>query len=76
MVFIKKIVCWVILLPVYFYRYMISPILGPRCRFVPSCSEYAILSIQKYGVIKGGKLTLLRIAKCHPKGGSGYDPVP
>ena len=70
----KKIVYHILLFPLYFYRYFISPIIGPRCRFVPTCSEYAIESIQKYGFIKGGKLSVKRIIKCHPKGGSGYDP--
>lgn len=58
------------------YRYLISPFLGPRCRFHPSCSQYAMDAYQKYGVIKGSWMTLRRLARCHPWGGSGYDPVP
>ncbi len=63
-------------LPIRFYRYVISPLLGPRCRFAPSCSEYAIEAIQKHGAARGVVLAARRIGRCHPWGGSGYDPVP
>lgn len=63
-------------LPVYLYRYTLSPILPPRCRYQPTCSEYALVALQKHGAIKGGWLALRRIGRCHPWGGSGYDPVP
>ena len=53
-----------------------SRILPPSCRFAPSCSEYAILAIRKYGAIKGSWLAGKRLMRCHPWGGSGYDPVP
>lgn len=59
-----------------FYRGAISPHFPPSCRFAPTCSEYAIEAIRKHGPLKGGWLTLKRIARCHPWGGSGYDPVP
>lgn len=58
------------------YRYLLSPLLGPRCRFHPSCSQYAIDAYQRYGVVKGSWLTLRRLMRCHPWGGSGYDPIP
>lgn len=58
------------------YRYTLSPMLGPRCRFLPSCSEYAIEAIRLRGPLAGPALALRRIARCHPLGGSGYDPVP
>ena len=58
------------------YRYLISPLLGPSCRFGPSCSEYAIDALRSHGVWRGTWLALRRIARCHPWGGSGYDPVP
>lgn len=58
------------------YRYAISPMLPPRCRYTPTCSQYAIEAIEKYGAFKGGWLAAKRIARCHPLGGSGYDPVP
>lgn len=62
------------------YRYLLSPVIGPRCRYLPTCSEYAQEALEKHGVIKGGWLALGRIGRCHPLtwlgGGSGYDPVP
>lgn len=59
-----------------FYQLAISPYLVPRCRFLPTCSEYAIEAIQKYGILKGGYLSIKRIYRCHPFGGNGFDPVP
>lgn len=64
------------LLPVYFYKYCISPMMPPACRYVPTCSEFAIQAIKKYGPLKGSYLAIKRILRCHPWGGSGYDPVP
>lgn len=72
----KKIFSYLLLLPVYFYRGYISPMTPPSCRFVPTCSEYAIEAIKKYGPFKGLYLAVRRILRCHPWGGSGYDPVP
>ncbi len=57
------------------YRYAISPILPSSCRFYPSCSEYAIEALGKYGLLKGSWLTLKRIARCHPLSAGGHDPV-
>ena len=57
------------------YQFTISPLLGTNCRFVPSCSNYAIQSIKEKGVVKGISLSIRRVLKCHPFGGSGYDPV-
>ncbi|MCE2517342.1 MAG: membrane protein insertion efficiency factor YidD [Alphaproteobacteria bacterium] len=71
-----RITIALVLLPVHLYRYTISPLLGANCRFSPSCSNYAVEAIQLHGVVKGGYLTAQRIRKCHPFGGSGYDPVP
>ena len=59
-----------------FYRAAISPLLGANCRFIPTCSAYAVEAIKKHGPVKGFYLTVRRILKCHPWGGSGYDPVP
>ncbi|MBL7890067.1 MAG: membrane protein insertion efficiency factor YidD [Bacteroidia bacterium] len=59
-----------------FYQYAISPLLGPSCRFTPSCSQYGVEAIQKHGPFKGGYLTIKRFLKCHPWGGHGHDPVP
>ncbi len=66
----------IMLLLIRFYQMCISPLLPPRCRFMPTCSQYAQEAILKYGAIKGGTLAARRILRCHPLGGSGYDPVP
>jgi putative membrane protein insertion efficiency factor len=58
------------------YQWGISPWLGPKCRFTPSCSHYAVDALKKYGLFKGSWLAIKRILKCHPWGGHGYDPVP
>jgi len=58
------------------YQMAISPILPPRCRFTPTCSEYAIEAIERFGIIRGAWLALRRIGRCRPGGGWGYDPVP
>lgn len=58
------------------YRYAISPLLGQKCRFYPSCSQYTLESLQKYGLVKGLYLSSKRLLKCHPWGQSGFDPVP
>lgn len=58
------------------YRLLISPLLGPRCRFEPSCSRYAIDALQTHGLFKGLALALNRIRRCHPLNEGGYDPVP
>ncbi|TPQ27863.1 membrane protein insertion efficiency factor YidD [Methylomonas sp. EFPC3] len=59
-----------------FYKYFISPLLGPRCRFYPSCSSYGLEAIQLHGAFKGSYLTLRRLLKCHPFHEGGIDPVP
>ena len=58
------------------YKYVLSPLLGPRCRYLPTCSSYAIQAIDLHGPIKGGWLAAKRILRCNPWGDSGYDPVP
>jgi putative membrane protein insertion efficiency factor len=58
------------------YQWAISPWLGPRCRFDPTCSNYMITAIERHGAARGGWLGLKRILRCHPWGGTGYDPVP
>jgi putative membrane protein insertion efficiency factor len=57
------------------YQYLISPLMGPSCRFTPTCSEYSIQAIDKYGPLKGSWLSIKRISKCHPWGKSGEDPL-
>lgn len=61
---------------IWLYQVMLSPWLGARCRFSPSCSAYMQESIEKYGIFKGGWMGLKRLSRCHPWGGSGHDPVP
>lgn len=61
---------------VWVYRRAISPFSRAHCRFTPTCSEYAAEALREYGGLKGGWLTLKRLARCHPFGGSGYDPLP
>lgn len=64
------------ILLIKFYRVCISPLKPPTCRFTPTCSEYALEAFRKHGPFKGLWLTVRRILRCHPWGGSGYDPVP
>ncbi len=73
---LRRLVRHIFLLPVYFYRACISPMLPPACRYVPTCSQYAVEAVMKHGILRGGWLALKRILRCHPWGGSGYDPVP
>ena len=72
---INKIFKNIAISPINLYKYLISPLLGNNCRFLPTCSEYTKESIIKYGVIKGLWLGLKRIVKCHPWGKGGYDPI-
>jgi uncharacterized protein len=58
------------------YQYLISPLLGPHCRFYPSCSHYAVAAIQAHGLLRGGYLSLRRLSRCHPWHPGGLDPVP
>ncbi|MBR5782333.1 MAG: membrane protein insertion efficiency factor YidD [Bacteroidales bacterium] len=65
-----------LILLIRIYQLTLSPFIGRNCRYTPSCSNYGIEAIKKYGAIKGGWLTIKRILSCNPWGGSGYDPVP
>ena len=67
---------WLIILPVKFYQWFISPIIGPRCRFYPTCSHYTIEAVEKHGVFCGSWLAIKRISKCHPGNDGGIDFVP
>ncbi len=73
---IKKVFSFIFLALIRFYQVAISPLKPPSCRFTPTCSQYAIEAIKKYGPFKGLYLAIRRILRCHPWGGSGYDPVP
>lgn len=63
-------------LAVRFYRRWISPLSGPHCRFVPSCSEYALMVLEEFGLVKGGWLAVRRLCRCHPWNAGGIDPAP
>jgi hypothetical protein len=67
---------WLALKLIWFYQQAISPWLPPSCIYTPSCSDYGYEAISKYGIIKGGWLTVRRISRCHPWGPGGHDPVP
>lgn len=73
---LTKLVSKLLILPVRFYQLCISPMLPRSCRFTPTCSQYAIEALSKHGPLKGSWLAIKRILRCHPWGGSGYDPVP
>ncbi|MBR1463082.1 MAG: membrane protein insertion efficiency factor YidD [Prevotella sp.] len=77
---VMKGISWIfvgiLLLPVFIYQKAISPFTPPSCRFTPTCSEYTRQALIKHGPIKGLWLSVRRILRCHPWGGSGYDPVP
>jgi len=72
----KNLVRDVLLVFLKGYQRIISPLLPGSCRFTPTCSQYGIDAITKYGYLKGGFLTTKRLLSCHPWGGNGYDPVP
>ncbi len=73
---LKSVVSKLFILLIRFYQLSISPILGQNCRYDPTCSQYSIEAIKKYGPFKGGWIGLKRILSCHPWGGHGHDPVP
>ncbi|MBI2280443.1 MAG: membrane protein insertion efficiency factor YidD [Bacteroidetes bacterium] len=71
-----KVLSKLFILIIRFYQLSISPMLGQNCRYDPTCSQYSIEALKKYGTFKGGWLSLKRIGSCHPWGGHGHDPVP
>lgn len=73
---VRKLFTFPFIALVRFYQLFISPLKPASCRFSPTCSEYALQALKKYGLIKGGRLALKRIFNCHPWGKSGFDPVP
>jgi uncharacterized protein len=72
----RSLFSWPLIGLIRFYQYAISPLLGRRCRFFPSCSEYAAESINRHGALKGSWLAIRRLGRCHPWHPGGYDPVP
>ena len=77
---VSNVLIFIILLLIKFYNFFISPLLGTRCRFLPTCSEYCVTSLKEHGLIKGGAYSLKRIIRCHPVkvlgGSDGIDLVP
>lgn len=71
-----RLMTYPFVLLVRFYQIAISPLKPPTCRYNPTCSSYALEALKRYGLFKGGMLTIRRIMRCHPWGGHGYDPVP
>lgn len=69
--FIRKLICF----PIVLYRYFFSPTMMPRCRYYPSCSQYALTAIEHFGVLKGIRFAIWRLLRCHPWARGGYDPV-
>ena len=77
MKFLLRIFSFPFIALIKLYQWIVSPMLGPsKCRFTPTCSNYAIEAFKKHGPFKGFWLTVKRISRCHPWGGHGYDPVP
>ena len=74
---VNSALVWLVLLPVYAYRLLLSPLKrGPSCRFLPTCSEYAITALKQRGIFVGGALAMWRIIRCNPLVPGGFDPVP
>ncbi|MEG1607341.1 MAG: membrane protein insertion efficiency factor YidD [Mucinivorans sp.] len=73
--FFQNLAIWPFLGLIKFYQYCISPYFPSSCRFTPTCSQYALDALRKHGVLKGLYLTIRRLSRCHPWGGSGYDPA-
>ncbi len=76
MTWLFKILAWPFIGLIKIYQYGISPLIGPKCRYTPTCSEYSFQAFKKYGIFKGFWLSIKRITSCHPWGGHGHDPVP
>jgi len=73
---LKNLLGGLFILLIKIYQNLLSPLLGAQCRYTPTCSQYGVEAINKYGAFKGGWLTLKRIGRCNPWGGHGHDPVP
>jgi hypothetical protein len=73
---LKWVIGYIFIILIKIYQYFISPLIGASCRYTPTCSQYGVEAMKKYGAFKGGWLTLKRIASCNPWGGHGEDPVP
>lgn len=72
----RRLLTSLLLAPILFYQRYVSPLTPPVCRFTPTCSQYAVEALRRHGPFKGLWLAVRRLLRCHPWGGSGYDPVP
>ena len=72
----NSVLGWLVILGIRCYQATLANFIGGRCRFEPTCSEFGIEAVRRHGAIRGGYLTVRRILRCHPWGGSGHDPVP
>lgn len=72
----RRFLVFLLVAPIRFYQRYVSPLLPPACRFTPTCSQYAVEALRKHGPVRGLYLAVRRVLRCHPWGGSGYDPVP
>ena len=73
---INKYISFPLILMIRLYQFFISPLLGQNCRYLPTCSEYSVMSLKEHGLFRGSILSIKRISKCHPWGSHGFDPVP
>ena len=72
----NKIFIYPLIFIIKIYQFIVSPLIGQNCRYLPTCSEYAIESLKLHGLLRGSFFTIRRILKCHPLGGHGFDPIP
>jgi uncharacterized protein len=72
---LKQLPKFVVLQVLRTYKFIVSPVLPAACRYVPTCSEYAVEAVERYGAFRGGWMAVRRLLRCHPLAGSGYDPV-
>tara|TARA_B100000941_G_C28388236_1_gene491184 strand:+ start:441 stop:680 length:240 start_codon:yes stop_codon:yes gene_type:complete len=70
-----NVITYILIKLIKFYQYLISPLIGPSCRYLPTCSEYSIEALKTFGFLKGLSLSLKRILSCHPWGKGGFDPI-
>lgn len=73
---VRWLLVHVLQIPIYAYRYLVSPLVGSRCRYLPSCSAYALEALEVHGPFYGSWLALCRVMRCHPLNDGGFDPVP
>jgi len=73
---LRKLIVYILFIPLYFYKWFISPLTGPSCRHTPTCSQYAVDALRIHGPLRGFYMSVNRFSRCRPGGTHGYDPVP